>query len=103
MVQGALDNINLFSIITIMSFILLAPFTLAIEGFQLTHSGLTALGVVDTNFIFQQALYAALSFHMYQQVSLLHLSCPPFRFCLHVYSGTKDIVLTPLETPRCRI
>ena len=68
--QGSLDNINLFSIITIMSFFLLAPFTLAREGFQLTHQGLSAIGVVDTNFIFQQALYAALSFHTYQQVSM---------------------------------
>lgn len=97
--QGALDNINLFSIITIMSFILLAPFTLAMEGFQLTHSGLTALGVVDTNFIFQQALYAALSFHMYQQVSLLHLSCPPFRFCLLVQPCTTHVLISCLDPP----
>lgn len=71
--KGALDNINLFSIITIMSFFLLAPFTMAREGFQLTRTGLTALGVVDPNFIYQQALYAALSFHAYQQVSYMIL------------------------------
>ena len=67
--QGSLDNINLFSVITIISFFLLAPVALLREGFQLSHSGLHALGVVDTNFIFQQALYAALSFHTYQQVT----------------------------------
>ena len=69
MLQGALDNINLFSLITILSFFLLAPFTLAQEGFQLSHSGLAAMGVIDTNFIFKQALYAALCFHAYQQVN----------------------------------
>ena len=71
MLQGALDNINLFSLITILSFFLLAPFTLAREGFQLTHSGLAAMGVIDTNFIFKQALLAALCFHAYQQVTAL--------------------------------
>jgi solute carrier family 35 protein E1 len=71
--KGSLDNINLFSIITIMSFFLLAPFSLLREGFQLGRGGLTALGVVDPNFIYQQAVYAALSFHTYQQVSYMIL------------------------------
>ena len=68
--QGSLDNINLFSLITILSFLLLAPFTLATEGFQLTQSGLAQLGVVNTSFIYKQALLAAVSFHAYQQVQI---------------------------------
>jgi hypothetical protein len=40
--QGSLDNINLFSIITIMSFFLLAPATLLVEGVKFTPSYLQA-------------------------------------------------------------
>lgn len=99
--QGALDNINLFSIITIMSFFLLAPFTLAKEGFQLTHQGLSSIGVANTNYIFRQALYAALSFHTYQQVSIpisdctqcCSLSTP----CFHEPSGDYASVVNMLK------
>lgn len=66
--QGSLDNINLFSLITVLSFFLLAPFTLATEGFRLGRDSLLALGVADPSFIYKQALYAALCFHAYQQV-----------------------------------
>ena len=68
MLQRELDGINLLSLITILSFFLLAPFTLVWEGFQLLHSGLAAMGVINTNVIFRQALYAALCFHAYQLV-----------------------------------
>lgn len=38
--QEAMDNINLFSVITIISFILLVPVAILIDGFQFTPSQL---------------------------------------------------------------
>lgn len=38
MLQESLDNINLFSMITIMSFFLLAPATLFVDGIKFTPS-----------------------------------------------------------------
>lgn len=47
--QESLDNITLFSIITIMSFILLAPVTLVMEGVKFTPSYLqSAVSIVDS-------------------------------------------------------
>lgn len=69
-VQGAvrLDNINLFSIITIMSFFLLAPFTLLVEGVKFTPSAMQAMGITNSSAIMQKTLLAGLCFHAYQQV-----------------------------------
>jgi hypothetical protein len=41
--QGGLDNISMFSLITIASLLLLLPCTLAAEGFQLTPERLRAM------------------------------------------------------------
>lgn len=41
--EGGLDNINLFSIITILSFFLLLPFNLVLEGWKLSPQGLAAM------------------------------------------------------------
>ena len=71
--KGALDNINLFSIITILSFCLLAPITLAVEGLRLTPGALAAAGVTNTSLLWQRALAAAVCFHAYQQVSYMIL------------------------------
>lgn len=42
LLQGSLDNINLFSIITILAFFLLLPLTLVTEGVKLTPAYLEA-------------------------------------------------------------
>ena len=42
--QGAIDNINLFSLITIVSFFLTAPFALAFEGVRFTPAAVAAYG-----------------------------------------------------------
>ncbi|RWW11223.1 hypothetical protein BHE74_00037732 [Ensete ventricosum] len=71
--EESLDNINLFSIITIMSFCLLAPATLFVEGIKVTPSFLQSAGL---NFkeIYLISLLAALCFHAYQQVSYMILA-----------------------------
>ncbi|XP_065040558.1 phosphoenolpyruvate/phosphate translocator 1, chloroplastic-like [Musa acuminata AAA Group] len=71
--EESLDNINLFSIITIMSFCLLAPATFFVEGIKVTPSYLQSAGL---NFkeIYLRSLLAALCFHAYQQVSYMILA-----------------------------
>ena len=71
--KGALDNINLFSIITILSFFMLAPVAVAVEGVRLTPGALAAAGVKDASLLWQRALSAAVCFHAYQQVSYMIL------------------------------
>ena len=70
--QG-LDNINLFSIITILSFALLLPVALLVDGVQFTPAAMRAAGITNTSVVFKHVLLAALCFHSYQQVPL-----PPF-------------------------
>lgn len=74
--KGALDNMNLFQIITIMAFFMLMPVQLLVEGgpflphriaeLGLSHEGLVALA--------QKILGAGLCFHAYQQLSYMILS-----------------------------
>jgi solute carrier family 35 protein E1 len=71
--EGSLDNINLFSIITIMSFFLLLPVTLFVEGVKFTPQALTAAGL-DVKVVATRALIAGLCFHSYQQVSYMILA-----------------------------
>lgn len=70
--EESLDNITLFSIITIMSFFLMAPIAFFTEGFKLTPSYLAASGV-NANQLYTRSLIAALCFHAYQQVSYMIL------------------------------
>jgi len=70
--EESLDNINLFSIITIMSFFLLAPATLFFEGVKFTPAYLQSVGL-DVNVIAYRALVAGICFHAYQQVSYMIL------------------------------
>ncbi|KAL6559396.1 Palmitoyl-protein thioesterase 1 [Orobanche gracilis] len=65
--EEPLDNITLFSIITIMSFILTLPTTLFVEGVKFTPSYLRAAGL-NIKQIYTMSLLAALSFHAYQQM-----------------------------------
>ena len=71
--EKPLDNINLFSVITIMACLLTFPVMLLTEGFVLAPSTITGLGL-DFNFIASRALFAALCFHSYQQVSYMILA-----------------------------
>ena len=66
-----LDNINLFSVITILSFFLLLPFTLLKDGFVLAPSSIRAAGVANVDQVLRRALLAGVSFHSYQQVRTL--------------------------------
>ncbi|OIS96215.1 PREDICTED: phosphoenolpyruvate/phosphate translocator 1, chloroplastic-like [Nicotiana attenuata] len=70
--EESLDNITLFSIITIMSFILLAPFAFFMEGVKFTPAYLEAAGL-NVNQIYTRSLLAALCFHAYQQISYMIL------------------------------
>ena len=67
-----LDNINLFSVITIMSFVFLMPVMLVTEGFKLTPSYIASTGL-DPSVILKKACIAGLMFHSYQQVSYMIL------------------------------
>ncbi|XP_008792793.1 phosphoenolpyruvate/phosphate translocator 1, chloroplastic-like [Phoenix dactylifera] len=71
--EESLDNINLFSIITIMSFFLLAPVTLFVEGTKFTPSFVQSAGL-NVKQIYMRALIAGLCFHAYQQVSYMILA-----------------------------
>ena len=71
--EKPLDNINLFSVITILACLLTFPVMLLTEGFVWAPSTITGLGL-DLNFIVSRALIAALCFHSYQQVSYMILA-----------------------------
>jgi solute carrier family 35 protein E1 len=71
--EGSLDNINLFSIITVMSFFLLLPATIFVEGIKFTPSLLQAAGL-DVKVVATRALLAGFCFHAYQQVSYMILA-----------------------------
>lgn len=64
----SLDNINLFSVITIMAFLVLAPIAIAIDGVQFTPAAMRAAGVADPGTVMKHVLIAAACFHSYQQV-----------------------------------
>jgi len=70
--KKGLDNINLFSIITILSLALMAPVAYVVEGTRFTPAGVAALGL-DWSTIFTKACLAGLFFHGYQQVSYMIL------------------------------
>ncbi|KAJ8753593.1 hypothetical protein K2173_022834 [Erythroxylum novogranatense] len=70
--EDSIDNITLFSIITIMSFILLAPVALFMEGVKFTPAYLQSAGL-NLKEIYIRSLLAALCFHAYQQVSYMIL------------------------------
>lgn len=65
-----MDNINLFGIITMLSFCLLAPVALLMEGVRFTPSAMRAAGILNTQEVTKHILIAALCFHSYQQVCL---------------------------------
>ena len=66
--QGSLDNVNLFSLITILSFFLLLPVALAVDGVRFTPAAMSAMGIADPSLVIKQSMLAAVCFHGYQQV-----------------------------------
>ncbi|KAG5388960.1 hypothetical protein IGI04_030501 [Brassica rapa subsp. trilocularis] len=72
-VSDSLDNITLFSIITLMSLFLMAPVTFFSEGIKFTPSYIQSAGV-NVQQIYTKSLIAALCFHAYQQVSYMILA-----------------------------
>ncbi|KAL0364571.1 UNVERIFIED_CONTAM: Triose phosphate/phosphate translocator, non-green plastid, chloroplastic [Sesamum angustifolium] len=70
--EESLDNITLFSIITIMSLFLMAPVAIFVEGVKFTPSHLQAAGL-NVKQLYTRSLLAALCFHAYQQVSYMIL------------------------------
>ncbi|XP_042044270.1 phosphoenolpyruvate/phosphate translocator 1, chloroplastic-like [Salvia splendens] len=70
--EESIDNITLFSIITVMSFVLNIPIALLMEGVKFTPSYLQASGL-NVNEIYTRSLLAALCFHAYQQVAYMLL------------------------------
>ncbi|XVF54103.1 hypothetical protein PTKIN_Ptkin05aG0153800 [Pterospermum kingtungense] len=73
--EDSMDNITLFSIITIMSFILLAPVAIIMEGVKFTPAYLQSAGL-NVQEVVIRSLLAALCFHAYQQA--LELLLPEF-------------------------
>ncbi|XP_010440680.1 PREDICTED: phosphoenolpyruvate/phosphate translocator 1, chloroplastic isoform X2 [Camelina sativa] len=71
--DDSLDNITLFSIITLMSLVLMAPVTFFSEGIKFTPSYIQSVGV-NVQQIYTKSLIAALCFHAYQQVSYMILA-----------------------------
>ena len=51
-----------------MSFFLLAPVTLLLEGVKFTPSAMQAMGIMNSSEIIKKTLLAGLCFHAYQQV-----------------------------------
>ncbi|XP_010037556.2 triose phosphate/phosphate translocator, non-green plastid, chloroplastic [Eucalyptus grandis] len=73
--EESMDNITLFSIITIMSFIIQFPATCYLEGFKFTpgYFELAAKSGLNVKQVLVRSLLAALCFHAYQQVSYMIL------------------------------
>lgn len=73
--EEALDNINLFSVITIMSFVLLAPIAILMEGVKFSPSYLQQVATQGVNVkeLCVRLLLAGFCLHLYQQVSYMIL------------------------------
>ncbi|KAI9177983.1 hypothetical protein LWI28_021345 [Acer negundo] len=73
--EDTLDNINLFSVITIISFILLVPAAIFIEGLKFTPRHLQSVASQGLNIreLCVRSLIAGFCFHAYQQVSYMIL------------------------------
>ncbi|KAF6136085.1 hypothetical protein GIB67_000489 [Kingdonia uniflora] len=66
--EKSMDNITLFSVITIMSLFLLTPVALFMEGVKFTPTYVQAAGL-NAKDVYIKALIAGICFHAYHQVS----------------------------------
>ncbi|KAK1440886.1 hypothetical protein QVD17_06719 [Tagetes erecta] len=73
--EEALDNINLFSVMTIISFFMLIPFAVLLEGFKLTPEYLqfAASQGINVRDLCVRFVLTGVCFHSYQQVSYMIL------------------------------
>ncbi|KAH7658553.1 Triose phosphate/phosphoenolpyruvate translocator protein [Dioscorea alata] len=71
--EESLDNINLYSIITILSLFLMVPVTLFVEGAKFTPAHLQSFGL-NLKEIYMRTFLSGLCFHAYQQVSYMILA-----------------------------
>ncbi|CAA6671452.1 unnamed protein product [Spirodela intermedia] len=71
--KESLDNMTIFSIITVMSFLLMVPVTPLMEGIKFTPSFLQSAGL-DVKEVFVRSLLAAIYYHAYQQLSYMILA-----------------------------
>lgn len=71
--EESLDNITLFSVMTIMSFLMLTPMAIFMDGIKFSPSYLQSSGL-NMNEIYTKCLMAGFCFHSYQQVSYMILS-----------------------------
>ncbi|KAI3763148.1 hypothetical protein L1987_53598 [Smallanthus sonchifolius] len=70
--EESLDNITLFSVITIMSFFLFTPVALLVEGVKFTPSYLQSAGL-NIKQVYIRSLLASICFHAYQQIAYMIL------------------------------
>ncbi|CAL9767154.1 unnamed protein product [Musa acuminata subsp. burmannicoides] len=71
--EETMDNITLFSIITVMSFFLLAPVSLLVEGIKFTPSYMRFAGL-NLKEVYVRSFLAGVCFHAYQQASYMILA-----------------------------
>ena len=72
-IKGAIDNINLFSVITMLSCLVCLPIAIGMEGVKFTPAAMSAVGVSFQD-LSQRLLVAGFCFQMYQQISYMILS-----------------------------
>jgi hypothetical protein len=95
-------SIGLFTLMTMLSFCILAPIAILKEGLCFTPGAMSAMGIADPAALMQKASIAALTFHLYQQVSYMLLArvspvthsvgncikrCAPSHSCYLVFSS----------------
>jgi solute carrier family 35, member E1 len=67
-------SIGLFTLMTMLSLLILAPIALLKEGLRFTPGAMSAIGITNPTALMQKATIAALTFHLYQQVSYMILA-----------------------------
>ena len=72
-IKGAIDNINLFSVITMLSCVVCLPIAIGLEGVHFTPSTMSAVGV-SVQELAKSLMIAGFCFQMYQQISYMILS-----------------------------
>ncbi|XP_076920859.1 triose phosphate/phosphate translocator, non-green plastid, chloroplastic-like [Bidens hawaiensis] len=70
--EESLDNITLFSVITIMSFLMFTPVALLVEGVKFTPAYLQSAGL-NIKQVYIRSLLASICFHAYQQIAYMIL------------------------------
>ncbi|WOG84128.1 hypothetical protein DCAR_0103309 [Daucus carota subsp. sativus] len=71
--KDGLDNINLFSLMTIISFALLVPTAILTEGVRFTPAYLQQYTGLNLKDLLLKAIFTGICFHSYQQISYMIL------------------------------